>query len=927
MSVEAKPLLYESLSAATGSAPPRSKSLGSATVGSPHATTSSSSRRSGVRFGFPRQWSGSDLSEEQLLQSAYTDLHTLAYASDDAAPRATKNELGTINGVYVPCLLNIIGVILFLRLGWGVGQAGVEGIMLIFVLAETQAVLTVLSACTIASNGSMQGGGSYYLISRSLGPEFGGAIGIQFYFLYAVGVSMYLVGFAEEAQQTWFPDPESGKKMTVVIIATGGLVAILVIAFIGANAFARVNKYLFVLQFACVVIGALFIYVGSPHDLKSGGKFTGMSAATLKDNMQEHFTAEQSVCGDNTVCSLAGVYAIVFPLATGFMEGLNLSGDLKDPGRSLPVGTLAAVGTSMVVYISLIFTFAAAFTGETLRNNFSFFQEVSKYPFVVIIGILVSCFSSALGALFGASRILQAIARDKLFPGLNVMAQGSEVGDEPRNAVVFTAILTQVFICCGDLDVIAPICTSFFCLAYAAVNLTCFLLQVTGVPNFRPTFRYHSWHLSLLGTALNIGVMIYLNATYAAVSLIILCGMFFYLYITVLPTNWGDISQAIIYHQVRKYLLRLDARKAHSKYWRPSILLLTNDIDCSEVKLCNNMKKGGLYVIGGVVTGDFGFSSNAVCGEKYNQWLGHIFDAKLKAIPQVVVSTQAREGYRMLMQTSGLGGMQINTVVIPWMNVGAGDKAKRNVIDTTSALDYIGLLSDSITLKQNVVVLRHVDQLDSRLFRKKGLKQTMFPEKLIQIDDQRGTETIDVWITCNWDDASVNASTALMLQLAYVLYSNKQWKRLTKIRLIKVCPTNNPTNVQRERLRLAHMAEKLRIIDHVGEVLVVCSNVSSIFADTQSQLKPPIHNYFDDANSVIELNQTLQRHAARTAQIILMLPDPRACWSNVSGSGGQGGIAVAANEYLAKLELLTSNLPSTMLVFNEDDTSVVSTSI
>lgn len=299
------------------------------------------------------------------------------------------------------------------------------------------------------------------------------------------------------------------------------------------------------------------------------------------------------------------------------------------------MGTLAAVGTSCVIYLVLIFTFAAAYTGETLRNNFSFFQEASDYPFVVITGVLVSCFSSGLGSLFGASRILQAIARDNLFPGLAVMAQGSDAGDEPRNAVLFTAALAQVFICFGDLDIIAPICTSFFCLAYAAVNMTCFLLQVTGVPNFRPSFRYHTWHLSLLGTALNLGVMIYLNATYAAVSLVVLSCIFFYLYMTVAPMNWGDISQAIMYHQVRKFLLRLDARKAHSKYWRPSLLLLTNEIECAEVRLCDSLKKGGLYVIGSVVAADFGLEGNARCSEKNDAWLGHIFDTRLKAIPQV----------------------------------------------------------------------------------------------------------------------------------------------------------------------------------------------------------------------------------------------------------------------------------------------------
>jgi solute carrier family 12 (potassium/chloride transporters), member 9 len=330
------------------------------------------------------------------------------------------------------------------------------------------------------------------------------------------------------------------------------------------------------------------------------------------------------------------------------------------------------VGTSCVIYIFLILTFAAAFTGETLRNNFTFFQEVSHFPYVVILGVLVSCFSSGLGALFGASRILQAIARDDLFPLLSTMAQGSQHGDEPQHAVIFTGLLTQVFIFLGDLDLIAPICTSFFCLAYAGVNLTCFLLQVTGVPNFRPTFRYHSWHLSLLGVVLNIGVMIYLNALYAVVSLLVLTALFFYLYMTVSPKHWGDISQALMYHQVRKYLLRLDARKAHSKYWRPSVLLLTNDIKSPEVRLCHSLKKGGLYVIGHVVTGEFTFA-NTTCGETYNKWLGHIFDSKMKAIPLVVAATNGREGYRMLMQTSGLGGMQVNTVVIPWTTVRSFD--------------------------------------------------------------------------------------------------------------------------------------------------------------------------------------------------------------------------------------------------------------
>ncbi|KAJ0397295.1 hypothetical protein ATCC90586_008810 [Pythium insidiosum] len=927
--VEAKPLLSDEPSG-TGDSTiqlPLS-SRGTRSSAAARAAPSRGSHASPHNTARQREWS--QASDE--LPHSYTDFVTLRKADEDGGANGMRNELGTINGVYVPCLLNIIGVILFLRLGWGVGQAGVEGMLFIFFMAELQAVLTVLSASTIASNGAMKGGGSYFLISRSLGPEFGGAIGLQYYFLYAVGVSMYLVGFAEEAQQTWFPEPQIGRRWVVVIIATVALLAILAIGLIGANAFAKVNKYLFVLQFACVAIGAVFIYVLSPHELSSGGKFVGVHLKTLKENFEPHFTAEQGVCGGSEACTLAGVYAIVFPLATGFMEGLNLSGDLKNPGRSIPVGTLAAVATSAVIYISLILTFAAAFPGSTLRNNFTFFQEVSKYPFIVITGVLVSCFSSGLGALFGASRILQAIARDDLFPLLKIMGQGSAQGDEPQYAVLFTTVLTQIFILLGDLDVIAPICTSFFCLAYAGVNFTCFLLQVTGVPNFRPTFRYHSWHLSLLGTVLNVGVMIYLNALYAVVSLLIVSALFLYLYMTVSAKNWGDISQALIYHQVRKYLLRLDTRKAHSKFWRPSILLLTHSIMSAEVKLCHSLKKGGLYIIGNVITGEFDGATKRQCDQRQSDWQNHIFDARLKAIAQIVVAGQVREGYRMLMQTSGLGGMQVNAIAIPWASVGASARdSSRATADlgVRSALDFVGLLADAVAIKKSVILMRHADRLDPRLVAKTAMKRShtgSMPDKTVTaLAEVRDAETIDVWITGSWEDPHVHSSAALMMQLAYVLHSNKAWRRRTRIRLIKATTTGNPIVMQSERLRLNQVATALRVDEIVDEMLVISIYSSSIMAAEGSALQRASPQLFDDDHALLELNQTLQRHATRSAQLLLLLPDPRA-WGQRELAAADG--EASARTYLAKLEALTNNLPSTLLIFSDDDGQpIVSTSI
>ncbi|CAK4084568.1 unnamed protein product [Aphanomyces euteiches] len=795
--------------------------------------------------------------------------------------RTTLNQLGTFNGVYVPCLLNIIGVILFLRLGWAIGQAGVVGMLTIFFVAELQAILTVLSASAIASNGAMRGGGSYYLVSRSLGPEFGGSIGLQFYLLYASGVAMYLVGLAEEVEQTWFHDSPWGKRWVVITIATIALVSIVVIALIGAHAFSKVNQYLFIVQFACIAYGAIAICTVAPHGLVSGGEFTGPRSSTLSRNMYANYTNELHVCGaGNEVCDLAQVFAIVFPLATGFMEGLNLSGDLKHPGKSIPLGSLAAVATACVVYLTLIFLFGASFTGVTLRTNFTFFQEVGSSPYVVIVGVLVSCYTSGLGALFGASRILQAIARDDLFKGFRFLGQGSTYGDEPQNAVVFTAFLSLVFILIGDLDVIAPICTSFFCLVYAAVNFTALILQVTGVPNFRPTFRYSCWPLSLLGVAVNLAVMVYLNAVYAAVTFVVVSALFVYLYIAGPSTNWGNVSQALMYHQVRKYLLRLDSRNGHLKFWRPSVLFVPQDPRAATVQLCNRLKKGGLYIVGDIVTGPLTAETAAEANRRRQHWHNLIVDLKLKAIPHVLVAPTRRDGYESLMQCGGLGGLDINTVAFDWS-------------DDEAAFD---ILHDALLLGKNVVLFRSCDRLDPTLLQTPPSSSlAIFPKR------PKDTETIDVWMTdLSAEGQPVDSHVTLMLQLTHVLHSNPQWK-LRPIRLFRVCEVDEH-QVTQEKARLTALAADLRIpLDAANAHLVPLPR----------QLGP---FHADDANTLTAINALMANHSKTASFVVVAMVNPLAFVNQPA-------------EFAAHVEILTRNCPPTMLVWSANKESVITTCI
>ena len=352
------------------------------------------------------------------------------------------------------------------------------------------------------------------------------------------------------------------------------------------------------------------------------------------------------------------------------MEGANLSGDLKNPTYSIPVGTLAAVTTSIFFYLLLIISFAGSFNSCTLREDTTIMQEAAWGTFgtyLVVAGIIISASSSALGSLFGGSRVLQAIARDKLFPYTKIFEYGSPKGDEPRTAVLITWLIAQGLVFVGGIDVIAPISTSFFCLSYATVNLSCFLLAISGTPNFRPAFKYYSWHICLIGTISNLAVMFYVDWHFGLAALGIEIAIFAYLIYKAPDNVWGDVTQSIIFHQVRKYLLKLDERQKHVKGWRPSILLLADSRYSALIDFCNNLKKGGLYIIGVSIEGEFG--DFELTSKLKASWIDFIASNSLKAFPQINVAPNIRNGLENIILLGGLGALQANTVILPMIRI------------------------------------------------------------------------------------------------------------------------------------------------------------------------------------------------------------------------------------------------------------------
>jgi len=762
-----------------------------------------------------------------------------------------KNNLSTLNGCYVPCLLNIMGVILFLRLGWAIGEAGVGYVLLMFVVAETMTLLTVLSLSAMLTNGAMKGGGSYFMISRTLGPEFGGSIGLLFWVAYAVGASFYIIGFAEEVRNTWFSSQDTNVWFTAGI-GSLGLFGTLLISLAGARYFTKINVLLFLVQFSAIIMALLAMFIRQDVKLASG-TFSAWSFDNLHSHWAASFTNNKELCSGK--CDFVIVFGVLFPAVTGIMEGANLSGDLKDPDYSIPRGTLGAVFTSIFFYMLLLLGYAGCVSRDGLQNNLTVMQDIAWSDNYVVTGILVSTVSSCLGAIFGGSRVLQALARDGIFPGTKWLRYGTKRGDEPLFAVMATWAVAQGCTLIGNLNAIAPIISSFFCLSYATVNLACFLLEVSGTPNFRPHWNWYNKYTAAAGFLMAMAINFWLDYKFAACSLAIQILVFFYLVKKGPKVAWGDVTQSLLFHQIRKFLLQMDQNKSHNKHWRPSVMLVQFDLDLALIDFCNILKKGGLYVIGNIIVTE-NFQETAIEALKHKKaWLKFITEAKIKAFSQTAVAPSIRLGCQNLLMMGGIGALMPNTIVLPLLfdeegrdkqmssnlkynlrnfvgkkssmgithlsqdflasaEIDIGDLSmKHKESKNLDVLEYLGIINDVLISKKNVIVAENFETYNLKLLNSVSIQQyvrratgacseqellspgSTIKEKLLQTTLEK-KKRIDVWIdfsAYSWDMANSKRDSgfpALMLQLAFVVSQNPQFARGSKIRAILLVELN-----------------------------------------------------------------------------------------------------------------------------------------
>eukprot|EP00045_Choanoeca_perplexa_P015906 m.206806 g.206806 ORF g.206806 m.206806 type:complete len:938 (-) comp17113_c0_seq1:1520-4333(-) len=921
-----------------------------------------------------------------------------AVAADDSinvgiASANSKNALGTINGCYVPCLLNIMGIVLFLRLSWAVGQAGILLSLAILCIATLQAVITVLSLSALVTNGVMSTGGSYFMISRCLGPEFGGAIGLLFYCAYAMGVAFYTIGFATTVQTTFFPDTDEPLWM-IRGIGSAGLLFVLGISLTGAEFFAKFNVGFFAIQFGAIAVGMVSFWV--PHyfdsyDTVTGDKFRARAdfPKHLDNNTMSHFTKSDSC--DGQVCQFHDIFAILFPMVTGIMEGANLSGDLANPAKSIPVGTLWALVTAFVIYTALIVTMGGSFTRYNLKTDQNLFQNATLgSSYIVVTGIIISSISSALGSLFGGSRVLQAMARDDLMPILSPFKFGTAHGDEPRVAVLFTWAVAQGCVMIGDIDVVAPIETSFFCLSYACCNLACFILSAMEAPNFRPKFKYYSWPVALVGAILNLGIMVYLSWMYALISVCCMAALFTYLSHYGPVTEWGDITNELIFHQVRKYLLRLEQTGATpTKFWKPNLLVLVDNCDTGMLAFCNSLKKGGLLVVAQVIVGSLD-NYHRVADSLRRYWADFIKQAKLKAFVHATCADEARAAYRVLISASGLGGLSINTVVLPFFEI-AGlttdrtqaelersnrlqytdleQKLQRQFADdddvgmdscnlpVVSVKEYCGIITDALLMSKNVIVGRNFSSGERG---KKGRLYTHTSAKA----------NVDVWIWGDWEfrPAQGRAGWAPSVNMhASDSDGPVPLQSMSDVRSSVVMDPSNPMclegivsllvqfgylfsrsrlgpgglrhNRKLHRLRFIHVldtdsndmeasATRIRELCDEARIEIETEDIKVISPSTLRDLVPAFAEWCQGANKpcISAMPAGLQ---AQTLNAVVKLNSSNTCqvFLPLIEPPPEGAPLTQCEAYVQTLAELTKELPPCALVADGEKTSVISTDI
>ncbi|XP_045514152.1 bumetanide-sensitive sodium-(potassium)-chloride cotransporter-like isoform X4 [Pieris brassicae] len=599
--------------------------------------------------------------------------------SKDPTPelRTYNIKLGWVQGVLIPCLLNIWGVMLFLRIAWIVAQAGIALTIAIICLSGVVCVITTLSLSAICTNGELHGGGVYYIVSRSLGAELGASVGIMFAFANAVAASMNTIGFCESLNDLLKSHNMKIMDNDVNDIRIIGAIALFVMCLIcafGMDWETKTQNFLITIIVSAILNYILGVFIGPLNTQQDAKGFVGLKLAQAKKNLMPDFRYSE-----NQEHNLFSIFAMYFPAVTGVQAGANICGDLKDPATAIPKGTLIALAISISSYLIMatLCGFAALrdasghvedlLAGNIdackpncpygLHNNYGIMQLMALSSELIYAGCWAATLSTALTNLLSVPRLIQALGVDKIYPGLIFFSKRYGKHGEPYRGYVLTFLVSLLFLLIADLNTIAPLITNFYLASYALINFCTFHAAIVMSINWRPSFQYYNRWISLFGFLMCIVIMMIISWMMALLTV----SIFLTLYLIVLyrkpDVSWGSSTEAQRYKEIISALVQMSyvTENCHLSYTERAMQQQVGE------EWLHTRKERGFYV--------------------------------------VVDGCSLEDGLRNLIQCSGLGRVSPNIMLIGYKN--NWQKAPFNKVKT-----YVKLIQIAFDQQLAVAILR-----------------------------------------------------------------------------------------------------------------------------------------------------------------------------------------------------------------------------
>ena len=695
--------------------------------------------------------------------------------------KAVSQGLGT-PAVFFTAISTILGAIMFLRFGYAVGALGLEQSILIIVVGHLITIPTAMAIAEIATNQKVEGGGEYFIISRSFGLNIGGTIGIALFLSQAISVAFYIIAFA----QAFIPVYE-------YLLAEWGLyflyptqtitipTAILLIYLIIKKGSSIGLKMLYFVV-AILAISLVLFFIGPGTD--------GVYSGTIPD------------LSDSPNITFFTVFAICFPGFTGMTAGVGLSGDLKNPSKAIPLGTMLATVIGMFIYIAIAIKLFYSAHPDELRYDQLVMGEIALWGPIIPIGLAAATISSAIGSILVAPRTLQAMGNDNILPGESSNKFVSKSKDnEPFNATLVTAAIAFGIILLNDVNLVAEIISNFFMITYGALCLISFFEHFAADPSYRPSFR-SKWFLSLLGAFGCFYLMFKMNALYAFIGIGLMVGIYFLIDFTQKDKQgMSAIFQGVISQLSRNLIVFLQkVQKDQNANWRPSVICISE----------NSFNRFGAFDILRWVSHKYGFGTHI-----------HLIKGYLSKETKQESEKDIQRLIKMSENTNS--NIYLNTMVSPSL---------------TSAIAQ-ALQLPGVSGKENNMILLETEKgktheletfaEDFSLIKSAGFDLCLLTASIRNFGYKRN---IHIWIT-----AKDYANASLMILMGYIIMGHPQWKK-GSIKIFALYPKEK-LNEQRNNI--------IALINS-GRLPISSNNIEMVAQKEDEEEHSIINNYSKDAD-------------------------------------------------------------------------------